>query len=223
MVNQVSGPGGTSTEMLGKVIRAAAADPNVGAIVLDVDSPGGAVDGTPEVVDAIFEARGSKPIVAVANSLAASAAYWIASAATEIVATPSGTIGSIGVMAVRQYREGPDPQTGAMTEIIHAGKYKAEGAEPGPLGDDARAHVQAMVDHHYGVMVRSIARNRGVSAEVVRSQFGEGRVFTSQEAQSRGMVDRIATMDATIARMSNPRSRSRLKAAQNELALAAVR
>lgn len=223
MVNQVSGSGGTSTEVLGKVIRMAAADPQIAAIILDVDSPGGAVDGTPEVVDAIYEARGAKPIVAVANSLAASAAYWIGSAAGELVVTPSGSVGSIGVMAVREYaEEGPDPKTGRKLEIIHAGKYKAEGMQPGPLGDDARAHLQGMVDHHYTAMIRSIARNRGVTPDSVRAQYGEGRVFTAQEALSRGMVDRVETLDAAIDRMSNPRRRSRMKSSANALALAAV-
>ena len=221
MVNQVSGAGGTSTEMLGKTIRMAASDPSIAAIVLDVDSPGGAVDGTPEVVDAIFNARGSKPIVAVANSLAASAAYWIGSAATELGVTPSGSIGSIGVLAVREYLDGPDPKTGRTMEIVKAGKYKAEGMGPGPLSDDARAHLQGMVDHYYGVMVRSIARNRGVSPDQVRTEYGEGRMFTAQEGLARGMVDRIETLDEAVARMANPRRRSRMGA--NALALAAVR
>lgn len=223
MVTQVSGSGGTSTELLGRAVRAAAADPSIAAIVLDVDSPGGAVDGTPEVVDAIFEARGAKPVVAVANSMAASAAYWIASAASELVMTPSGTVGSVGVMAARRYTDdATDPRSGMKVEVIHAGKYKAETMMPGPLGDDARAHLQAMVDHHYSVMTRSIARNRGVTAELVRAQYGQGRAFTADEAHSRGMIDRIDTLEATIDRMSNPRRRSRMKSNANALALASL-
>jgi capsid assembly protease len=223
MVNQVSGSGGTSTELLGKVIRMAAADPNVASIVLDIDSPGGAVDGTPEVVDAIYEARAAKPIVAVANSLAASAGYWIGSAASEFVVTPSGTIGSIGVVAAHRHTVHADGASREVTEYITAGKYKAEGNSSGPLGDEARAHLQGMVDQAYGVMIRSIARNRGATPDAVRSQYGEGRVFSAQDALARGMVDRIATLDATIERMNNPRRRSRVKAAANELALAAAR
>ena len=223
MVANVSGAGGTSTEMLAKVIRAAAADPNVASIVLDIDSPGGAVDGTPEVVDAIYEARASKPIVAVANSLAASAGYWIGSAATEFVSTPSGTVGSIGVIAAHTHKVDAEGSSREVTEYITAGKYKAEGNSSGPLTDDARAHLQGMVDQAYGVMVKSIARNRGATPDAIRSQYGEGRVFSAQEALSRGMIDRIATLDATIERMSNPRSRSRVRAGINELRLAAAR
>lgn len=216
MVNQVSGPGGTSSELLGRTIRAAAADPSISAIVLDVDSPGGAVDGTPEVVDAIYEARSAKPIVAVANSLAASAAYWIASAANEISVTPSGTVGSIGVMAIHRHQA--DAET--VTTIIHAGKYKAEGHPSVPLSDDARAHAQSLVDTCYAQMIRSIARNRGVSPDAVRSGYGEGRTFLAEEAKSRGMVDRIETLDEAIARVSNPRRRANVGSRARSVRLA---
>ena len=89
--------GGTSAEAFGKYFRAAVADPDVGSIVIDIDSPGGSVYGIEELASEILDARGEKQIVAVANSLAASAAYWIGSAAHEFVVTPSGEVGSIGV------------------------------------------------------------------------------------------------------------------------------
>lgn len=222
MVNQVSGPGGTSTEKLGAAITAAANSPEVGAIVLDVDSPGGAVAGTPELVDRIYEARQAKPIVAVANSTAASAAYWIASAASEFIVTPSGSVGSIGVLGVHEDRSAGLAAEGKKLTFIHAGKYKVEGNSAEPLTDEARATIQAMVDQAYGVMVKSIARNRGVSPDAVRSNYGEGRVFHAEEALSRGMVDRVATLDATIERMANPRRRSRLAAANNAVRIAAL-
>ena len=79
-----------------------------------------------------------------------------------------------------------------------------------------------MVDQAYGVMIRSIARNRGVSPDAVRSQYGEGRMFSADDAMSRGMVDRVATLEETIARMGNPRRRSRLAAANNAVRIAAL-
>lgn len=222
MVNQVSGPGGTSTEKLGAAIQAAVDSNDVGAIVLDVDSPGGAVAGTPELVDRIYAARQSKPIVAVANATAASAAYWIASAASEFIVTPSGTVGSIGVLGVHEDRSAGLAAEGKKLTFIHAGKYKVEGNSAEPLTDEARATIQAMVDQAYGVMVKSIARNRGVSPDAVRTGYGEGRVFSAADALSRGMVDRVATLEDTITRMANPRRRTRLAAANNAVRLAAL-
>ena len=94
--------GATSAENFAKNFSQLLDDPSVDAIVLDVDSPGGQVGGVNELSKQIFEARGKKPIVAVANHFMASAAYWIGSAADELVVTPSGEVGSIGVFAVHE-------------------------------------------------------------------------------------------------------------------------
>lgn len=222
MVESVSGPGGTSTEKLGRAIDAAVSNPEVGAIVLDVDSPGGAVAGTPEIVDRIYAAREQKPIVAVANATAASAAYWIASAASEFVVTPSGMVGSIGVLAAHEDRSAEHAAAGRRYTFVHAGKYKVEGNSAEPLSDEARGQIQAMVDQAYAVMTKSIARNLGVSADTVRGDFGEGRMFSASDALARGMVHRVATLDETIARMANPRRRSRLSASANAVRIAAL-
>jgi len=223
MVANVSGPGGTSTEIFGRNLRAALADDQVGAILLDVDSPGGAVAGTPELVDLIYQSRGQgKPIVASANSLAASAAYWIGSAADEFVVTPSGTVGSIGVLAAHEDRSEAAAKEGRRITYVTAGKYKAEGNPHEPLTDEARAEVQRMVDHAYGVLVESIARNRGVSAQTVRESYGEGRVMEARRALAAGMVDRIESFDETLARLASPRRRSRIASARNAVRLAQV-
>jgi hypothetical protein len=140
MVQDICGPGGTSTEMLTAAINAAVDDPTVRSIVLDVDSPGGSVFGVQEVADAIYQAREKKPIAAVANATAASAAYWIASAAHEIFVTPSGMVGSIGVFGQHVDTSAADKAAGKVVTTISAGKYKTEGV--GPLTDDARdAHA----------------------------------------------------------------------------------
>lgn len=221
MVRNVSGPGGTSSELFGAAFREALADERVGAILLDVDSPGGAVAGTPELVDLIYQSRGQgKPIVASANALAASAAYWIGSAADEFVVTPSGSVGSIGVLAAHEDRSEAAAKEGRRITYVTAGKYKAEGNPHEPLTDEARAEVQRMVDHAYGVLVESIARNRGVSVQAVREGYGEGRMFHAKQALAAGMVDRIETFDATLARLANPRRRSRISAARNAVRLA---
>lgn len=223
MVQSVSGPSGTSSEIVMRQFRAALADPNVAAILLDVDSPGGSVMGTPELADAILHARGQKPIVAHANALMASAAYWIASAADEIVASPSALVGSIGVLAVHADTSVADAAAGVKYSIIHYGRHKAEGASVAPLSDEARATLQAQVDHYGSVMTASIAKGRGVGVDVVRGeQYGEGRAFVARDAMSRGMVDRIEPFDATLDRLQNARKRAHVGRNANALRLASA-
>ncbi len=196
--------GGTSTETVTAQFRQALADPEVRAIVLDVDSPGGVVEGMEELATEILRSRGEKPIVAVANSLMASAAYWIASAAGEVVATPSGKVGSIGVVAIHTDVSKLEEQSGVTTTLISAGTYKEDGY--GPLTDAARAHLQGLVDERYAAFVASVARGRGVVVEAVRSGFGEGRVVHAREALALGLIDRIATLDETLARLVGQRA-----------------
>ena len=197
--------GGTSTERFGQMFRAAMADPQIGAVVIDVDSPGGAVAGVPELADEIYASRGSKPIVAVANQMAASAAYWIASAADEFVASPSADVGSIGVYAAHQDVSGALAQEGIKTTLISAGKYKVEGNPYEPLSEEARAALQESVDEAYDLFVSHVARHRGVSPADVRNGYGQGRVLSAKRAKAVGMVDRVETLDATIERLRKRR------------------
>lgn len=197
--------GGTSTEVLGNQISQAVSDPNVSAIVLDVDSPGGTVKGVPELASLIRSARNSKPIVASSNGLMASAAYYIASAATEIVGTPSSETGSIGVLAIHQDISGALEKEGVKKTIISAGKFKAEASPFEPLNDDARAAIQSYVDEAFDNFIADVAAGRGVNASQVRSGFGEGRVLTAPNALAAGMIDRIETLNETIQRVAaNP-------------------
>ena len=194
--------GGTSTEKLAKSFREAMAYESVGSIVLDIDSPGGSVYGVDELAAEIRAARGRKPIVAVANSLAASAAYYIASQADEIVVTPSGEIGSIGVYAVHADESQAWEEAGVRWSFISAGKFKTEGNHLEPLGDDARAHMQSRVNDYYDAFIDAVAQGRGVKASAVRKGFGEGRVVGAKQAVALGMADRVATLDETITRLS---------------------
>lgn len=206
--------GGTSTESYSKSFRAAMADPGVRAIVMQVDSPGGTVYGVPELADEIFAARGRKPIVAAVDSLAASAAYWIASAADEIVVTPSGEVGSIGVFAehldISKWLE----QEGISPTLVSAGKYKVEGNQYQPLDQEAREAIQARVDQYYAMFVKSIARNRGATERQVREGYGEGRVVGAKDAVAMGMADRVGTIEDAIRRAEKLSSRGKAAAAE---------
>ncbi len=195
--------GGTSTERLGREFDALVADGSVDAIVLDVDSPGGNYSGTPELASKILAARGSKPIVAVANSQAASAAYWIASAADELVVTPSGDVGSIGVIALHADESGLNEKLGISYEYITYGRHKAEGNPDNPLDTEAREHIQQQVDVAGKQFDTAVATQRGTTAKIVHDTFGQGRTFAAKEAVAKGMADRIGTLEAEIDRLAN--------------------
>jgi signal peptide peptidase SppA len=193
--------GGTSTELLGKEIQSAVADPNISAIVLNIDSPGGVVSGIPELHSQILSLRGTKPIVAAANSMAASGAYWLASAADEISVTPSGEVGSIGVYCAHFDESAAYDQMGVKPTLISAGRFKTEGNPFEPLSDEAKAAIQADVDQFYSMFVNAVARGRGVSPSTVRSNFGQGRMLLAGAAKAAGMVNRVESLDETISRL----------------------
>lgn len=193
--------GGTSIDRLTGAFRAAVRDDNVSAILLDVDSPGGSSDLVSEFAAEIRQARGSKPIVAIANTVAASAAYWIASQADEVVVTPSGSVGSIGVFAAHEDISGQEAQDGVKTTLISAGRYKVEANPYEPLSDEARAYIQSRVDEMYGMFVDDVAAGRSVTTGIVESGFGEGRMLSARSALDAGMVDRVETIDQTLHRL----------------------
>lgn len=196
----------TSTERLANQVRQAAADPQVGTIVLDIDSPGGSAFGVQELGETIFEARKSKHIVAQVNNTAASGGYWIASQATEIVVTPSGMVGSIGVIVPHTDASAAYEKLGVKREYITYGKYKAEGNDTGPLDDDARAYLQGMVNVFGESFTKAVARGRNLPVATVRGEaFGEGRMRLAKDAVSAGMADSIGTLEETIARVAKPR------------------
>lgn len=198
MMDSVSESTGASAEAISKQFTSFVEDPSVGSIILDMDSPGGTVNGVMELADQIFEARNKKKIYAVVNSQAASAAYWLASQAEELIITPSGDVGSIGVYMMHQDISERMKQDGINTTFIKAGKYKTEGNPYVSMDDEAVAAFQGKVDFHYGNFIKAVARGRGVKALDVRNGFGEGRMVTAPDALKMNMVDRIATMDDTI-------------------------
>lgn len=199
MMSELSGA--TSMESFRRDLRAMLADPDIASIVMDVDSPGGFVEGIPETAAELRRARDQKPIVAVANTYMASAAYYLASQASEVVASPSSYVGSIGVLALHQDLSAMYEKAGVKTTVIRAGKYKAEGNEYEPLSEDALAYRQQMIDEHYDMFVTDVAKGRGVRKSAVASGYGEGRVLLAGPALAAGMVDRIATLDETVARV----------------------
>lgn len=192
--------GGATTEDIASELDTMLADDSISKIVLDIDSPGGVSYGVTELANKILASRGTKPIVAVANSLAASAAYWIGSAADSFYASPGALVGSIGVYAMHQDISKMAEDAGVKTTFISAGKHKVDGNQFEPLSDDARAAIQARVDDTYGMFIRDVANGRGVSEATVKTDFGEGDVFTAKRAKAAGMIDGILTLEEVLAK-----------------------
>lgn len=183
--------GATSHEIIGQQIAAALDDSAVQSIVLDIDSPGGTASGTSEVAQLVYDSRGIKPIVAYVNGMAASAAYWIASAADEIVINDTAVVGSIGVVSVA--RIGKD---NGDIEIISS---NAPNKRPDPATSEGRAQVQTLVDSLETVFIDTVARNRGMTPEEVVNNFNQGGLVVGSDAIEASAADAVGSLESTIA------------------------
>jgi capsid assembly protease len=193
--------GGTSTELFTRDLRGLLADPEVGGVIVDIDSPGGGVFGVAELAEEIFKSRGRKPIWGVANSEAASAGYWIGSAVEDLAVTPGGEVGSIGVYALHSDFSEAQAKEGIKNTLIKAGRLKTAGNPYEPLEKEARDYLQSGVNRYYRMFVEGVAKYRGKNVEDVKNGFGEGGMTGSRDAVKMGMADRVATLDETIWRM----------------------
>lgn len=201
--------GMSSYEVIGKVFDHFVGDSSVSGIILDVSSPGGMVYGAQELADKIYSARGTKPIIAVANPLMASGAYWLASAADRIAITPSGDVGSVGVITEHVDISRRYEQRGVSVSTIKAtgSPYKGENSYVAPLSEEARQHLQNRVDAIHSRFVGDLARFRGVSVDHVNEHFGKGRVVDAKTAMNAGMVDRVGTLQEVAVKMAAGRIR----------------
>jgi len=189
--------GATSTEVLATDFQAAMDDPAVKSIVLEIDSPGGEANGINELAQLIYDSRGKKPITAYIGGTGASAAYWLASAADSIVADPTAIVGSIGVVSEVVDSTQRDAKNGVRTfQIVSS---NAPNKRPDPATDAGRAQYQAVVDDLEKTFLASVARNRGTAASKVVSDFGAGGVKVGAAALKAGMIDRLGSLEQTIA------------------------
>lgn len=195
--------GGTSVAGIRDSFREAMADESIGSIILDVDSPGGSVDGVEELATEIRSARGQgKPIVAIANYGMASGAYYLGSQADELVASPSSRVGWIGTVMVHQEFSKMDEVLGVTTTIIRNPPGKFGGNEYEPLSDQARAEMQQTVDDYSDQFYAAVSKGRGVSVATVKSDFGLGGGMTAARAKAAGLVDRVESFDDTVRRLA---------------------
>jgi signal peptide peptidase SppA len=193
--------GAVSYEGIKEALAAAAADSRTHAIILDIESPGGEAVGAFEVADAVRAAREQKPVVAVVNGMAASAAYAIASGATHIVTTSTGVSGSIGVVLLHADYSRSLDKKGITPTLIFAGAHKVDGNPFEPLPDTVRADLQREVDHFYSLFVDTVAAGRaGMSTEAIRAT--QARSFIGAEAVAAGLADSVGTFEEVLAELS---------------------
>ena len=206
--------GGATITGLSRALSDVLATRSVDTIVLDIDSPGGVVDGVEEFAAELRQARSQTPIIAVVNTLAASAAYWLAAQADEVVISPSAEAGSVGVFSLHLDRSKQLALDGIAATFIFAGKHKVDANPLEPLSTAARADLQTRVDEIHGTFIGDIARGRRSSASAVRA-YADGRLFSARAAVRLGLADRIGTFDETLARgLSSAGRRDRALGAQ---------
>lgn len=169
------------------------ADPQVKAIALICDSPGGEVAGCFELGDKIYEGRQQKPIRAFAADQAYSAAYALASAATDVVVSRSGGTGSVGVVTGHIDVSGAMEKMGIKITLIFAGKHKVDGNAYEKLPDSVKDRIQGRIDRIYGVFTSTVARNRGIEDKDVRAT--EAMTFDAQDSTAQGFADRIGALE----------------------------
>lgn len=177
---------------------------DVHAIALVMDSPGGEVAGAFELAERIYAARGRKPIVAVADGMAASAAYLAASAADEVVLTNTSYVGSIGVVMRHVDFSRALANDGITVSHIFAGEHKIDGNPYQPLPDAVRAALQADIEGLYQMFVQAVAKHRGMNEQAVRDT--RAGVYRGVAAVAARLADRIGTVDAVVAELATRRT-----------------
>jgi len=195
MFTEVSG--GTSLDLLARDFTSALNNSAVKAIALNIDSPGGEANGVSEFSNMVYSARGRKPIYAYVGGMGASAAYWIASAADRIVVDDTAMIGSIGVIAA--------VPTEAEEDEVTFVSSQSPNKRPDPTSEAGAASIQSTIDSLAQVFIESVARNRGVSAATVLSDFGQGGLFVGKDAVAAGLADHVGSFEGVVTQLAQTR------------------
>ena len=190
----------TSYAGLAAQLDAAIGNPEVSAILLDIDSPGGESGGVFDLADRIRAASEVKPVWAVANDMAFSAAYALASAATRVFVARTGGVGSIGVIAMHIDQSVKDAKDGVRYTAVFAGERKNDLNPHEPLSDAAHAVLKAEVDRVYELFVETVARHRGLDADAVRAT--EAGLFFGPDAVATGLADAVGSLDDALTQLT---------------------
>ena len=187
--------GATSYELLAQDFNKALNDPNISAILIDIDSPGGEVNGCSELADMIYKARGKKRIIAYASGSCCSGAYWIASACDKIMVADTAIVGSIGVVSI--FEKDDEKQT---IEIVSS---QSPNKRPDVETEEGKAKIQAHIDALAEVFIHKVALNRDISPKEVIENFGGGDVFVGQKAVSIGLADGLSSFEELVSDLNN--------------------
>jgi signal peptide peptidase SppA len=218
--------GGTSTVRTQRALRLALADEEVSNGLIHIDSPGGHVAGIESLATEVARWRGRKPIVAQIDDLGASAAYWVASQADAIYANPTAEVGSIGTIAVVEDTSNRMDRLGIKVHVISTGPYKGVGVDGAPISESALAYLHERVAAINGHFLQAVQRGRGFDDGQLAA-IADGRVFIAGTAYQHRLIDRVQSLDETIAQLSSspsvlPGRQGRLSQAQARLARAAA-
>lgn len=193
--------GGTTLQTLAIDFQAALDNKDVKGILFNVDSPGGSVTGVGEFASQVAAGRNVKPVKSYVYGGGASAAYWIISPSSEIIASETAQVGSIGIIAaIRDTRE-RDSREGVKTiEFVSSvSPYKNLDL----ASNEGIARIQRTIDSLGGIMVQQIADFRGTDADTVLAEYGQGDVFTGALAYGRGLIDGIGSFESVLSTMVN--------------------
>ena len=208
--------GMTSYEGITHQVQSALRDPKVKNIILDIDSPGGEAVGAMETSAMIREANKTKPVYAMVNGMAASAAYAIAAGAKAIYSTESGLAGSIGVVLMHADYSRAVDRAGITPTLIHAGAHKVDGNPYTPLSGAVKSDLQAEVDRFYELFIDTVAAGRGKRLNAKAARATEARTFIGHAAKEIGLVDDIGSFADLLGSLPKAASRG-TKGTQNML------
>ena len=195
--------GAVSYNQISDALIEAAELPSVHSVLLDIDSPGGAVSGVLDVAELIrYVDTSIKPVYSYSSGSMCSGAYWLGSSAREIYASRVATIGSIGVITTSMDYSKQLEDDGVKATVIRAGKYKQMGNPYEPLSDTGRQEIQAMIDDVYKVFVSDVAKSRGKSYQFTDEYMAQGRVMLSESAKTVGLIDEIMSFDQALITIS---------------------
>jgi len=187
----------TSTLAVERAMNAAVADKDVRSIVLNVDSPGGTVDGMHRLVQAVGKTNKQKPVIGQVDGLAASAGYWPLSQASAIYAGPGDEVGSIGVRLMLYDFSRAFENAGIEAVPIDTGKFKSAGAMGTEITAEQRAYFQSQVDAYFADFLGDVRKGRKLS-EKRAAEVGDGRTFIAKQALELGLIDGIQSIEDTL-------------------------
>ncbi|BBQ24626.1 S49 family peptidase [Aeromonas sp. WP2-W18-CRE-05] len=212
----------TSYEWARAQIATALADERVKEIVLDINSGGGHAVGCKELADYIYAERSVKPITALVNFSAYSAAYFIASACSKVVVSETGGCGSVGVIMEHMEVSKWEEEVGLKFTTFYRGDRKKDGTPHEPLSDGAMAAINHRMDQAYDLFISSVARYRGLSVEQVKAT--EATLYSGVEAVNNGLADELANpqdylngLAASVAKRTKPAQSIGLRARAIEM------